>query len=80
MMNADTVYEVISKLIGDIHAVGETNADNKRLNNLKEQISLIEKLIFDVHLAATTKDRVEASMKKIGTVAFNFLNSLKGKD
>lgn len=35
-MNGDTVYQVVTKLIGPIHPLGSTGADDNRLDNLRE--------------------------------------------
>ena len=47
-MDADTVYEVIKRLTGSIYPIGETNADNKRYENLKVLLDVIDTLLKDI--------------------------------
>lgn len=70
-------HEIITKLIGPINAVGESHVDEQRLANLNETIKLVDRLISDIYSAASTKDRVEHSMKTIGQKAHSFLVDLK---
>lgn len=72
-----TLYDIVKKLAGPIDAVGETNADTQRLENLKATIELVDRLVFDIAVSAKSKDRKEASMEKIGGKAYEFLLLLK---
>ena len=42
------IYEVVTKLVGRINPVGETETDNERYENLKVMCELVEKLIVDI--------------------------------
>lgn len=72
-----TLYDIVKKLAGPIDPVGETNADTKRLENLKATIDLVDRLVFDIAESAKSKDRQESSMEKIGRKAYEFLSLLK---
>lgn len=68
-------YEIITKLIGPIQPVGESNEDSKRLENLTATTELIDKLLRDVSDASDSKkNRYEASMKQMGAQADMYLN------
>lgn len=71
--------EIVMRLVGPVHAIGEHNADQKRLANLKVLTSLIVSLMEEVEEAAKTADRPEASMKAIGNHARAFLFEALGK-
>ena len=70
------LYSLIKKLTGEITPVGETNEDGRRLKNLKEIISLTEKLVCDIEEASKYKNRIEYSMQEIGKKAYEFRNNL----
>lgn len=75
------LYDIVTKLTGPIEPVGESNEDEKRLNNLKELTYLVDKLIYDIdQVAMYNKDRVEASMQRIGKFADDFLTGLGIED
>ena len=72
-----TNYDVVKKLIGEIYPVGETHTDDRRFENLKEMIELVDKLLTDIDkVAYRNKDRVEFSMKRAGGCAKEFLDKL----
>lgn len=71
------LYDIVIKLTGPIDPLGESNADEKRYENLKEQINLVEKLLCDIRYVANNADRHEASVKRAGDKARNFFISLK---
>lgn len=71
------VYEVSKKLIGPVLPVGETHTDERRYENLEKMIELANLLLWDIREVSKNKDRHEASMKKAGTLADEFLNSIK---
>lgn len=73
------IEDVVMKLVGPVTAVGECNADAVRYENLNELTELIDNLINRVRDAAMDADRHEASMKKIGVSARDYLRML-GED
>ncbi len=75
-MEAEEIYKVVKKLIGNIEPVGETNEDNRRMENLKEIIDLTHGLLLDIEFVSTYKDRVEYSVKEAGEKASYFLKTL----
>lgn len=76
-MNSDTIIEVVEKLVGEVEAVGETWEDKRRLENLKKMIDLSDHLLRQIYEASLTRNRVEASMKKIGETAYDYLQSAR---
>lgn len=71
------LYEVVIKLSGPINPVGETNADNRRLENLKSVIKLTENLLNLIYDVAQNKTCPEYSRKVAGEKANNYLKNLK---
>ncbi len=70
------IYQVVKKLIGPISPVGETNADDKRFENLKTMTELVDVLLNDIYRVATDNERAqEFSMKRAGKHAARFLNN-----
>ena len=76
-MSSETIIEVVEKLVGEVEAVGETWEDKRRLENLKKMIDLSDVLLRHIYEASLTRNRVEASMKKIGETAYNYLQAAK---
>jgi len=72
-----TLYDLVKKLIGPVEAVGETRADEKRLENLKSMTILVYLLLSDIQAAAWDADRTEHSMRVIGRHAASFLQDIK---
>ena len=72
-----TVYDVVMKLVGPIDPLGDSNADAKRLENLKELTALVENLRYRVSQVVPAASRQEASMKAIGMHAKTFLQQLR---
>jgi uncharacterized protein (DUF1499 family) len=70
-------HDIITRLIGPICGIGETNADARRYNHLEQTIELVDRLVFDISQAATDKDSHEASRAKIGKKAQRFLDDLR---
>jgi len=70
------VHEIVTKLIGPIDAVGESQTDEKRLNNLKQMTALVDLLLGDIGSVRGYKDRQEMSMKLIGKHADAFLKDV----
>lgn len=75
-MNID-VYEVVKKLIGGVEPLGETNADDRRYENLEELINLIDSLIRDLHSVSHNKSRGEYSMHRAGKRADEYLLEIR---
>jgi len=71
------LIDVVRKLVGPIQPVGETRADEARLENLKEVGELIELLLCDLETAAMSAERSEASMMAIGRYAKMLLTEFR---
>lgn len=72
-MDKLSIYEIVSKLVGETIPVGETHTDNKRFENLNTTIELVERLLYDIKYVSQYKDNQEYSMSLIGTTADDFL-------
>jgi len=70
------IYDIVKKLIGEINPVGETNTDDKRFENLKATINLIDELLLDIDKVAENKDRCEFSIKRAGEYTYKYLEQL----
>lgn len=68
--------EIVYKLNGEISPVGETNEDNKRIENLNNMIDLIEHLVSDINDVSAHSNNHQFSMKRAGDKARNFINEL----
>ena len=67
-MKAQTIIEVVDKLIGKVDAVGSTHIDDERLENLKVMEDLVDAMIVHINYASKTKD-----YKKVKTIT-NFID------
>ena len=72
-----TYFDVVKKLIGPVHAIGSSDVDASREQNLKAMTDLIGYLVSEVQHAAKTKDRPESSMARIGKKAQEALDELR---
>ena len=72
-----SVYDVTKNLIGPIIPTGEHNEDQKRLDNIKMLIQLIDGFLSDLGVVTPAVDRIEASMAAIGKEACDYLNDLR---
>ena len=70
------IYDVVTKLIGPIMPIGETNTDEKRFENLQEMVSLVNELLDDIHSVTVHKTRGEWSMKHAGEYADKTLKEI----
>ena len=68
---------VTKKLLGDIDPVGESNIDEKRLENLEETIQLVDRLIYDIFQVSLNRNSQYHSIKILGERAHEYLKSLK---
>ena len=70
-----TNHDLVRKVIGPIHPVGESNEDSIRLENLKMMCDLVENLLYDIDdLICKNKDAYEASIKRSVERAKSFMN------
>jgi hypothetical protein len=76
-MNAKDIYNVVTKLIGDIRPIGETNIDNDRFENLKIMTGLVDKLLSDIdEITYHYKNNHQYSMKRAADFASKFYDHL----
>ena len=71
------IYEIITKIIGKILPIGETNTDEARLKNLTVHCNVTHSLLKDIILAASYRDRQEYSVQKAGEEAYRSLVEIK---
>lgn len=69
--------KIVMKLVGPVEAIGESNADRERLENLKTLTDLIDRLLSRVMVCTVTANRHEDSMMKIGMFAKNYLQEVR---
>ena len=74
------IHEIVKKLVGPIDPVGETNADDRRFENLKVMTELVGELLTDIDRVIPNKERVEFSMKRAGEHADKFYDEIGIKE
>jgi len=78
-MEAETIIEVVNKLVGEIHPFGASHIDDLRLSNLKVLCRTVEQLVVQIdNIAYKYKDRQEYSIKEAGIYADNFITKTLG--
>ena len=70
------IQEIIEKLVGPIDPVGQTQADNKRFENLKVMTGLVYDLLNEIKFVSRSKISYEDSVKKAGKYADQFLTGI----
>ena len=70
------IYDVVKKLVGHIHPVGETNEDGIRFSNLMVMTDLVDRLLTDIDRVGMQKNRQEYSIQKAGKFASDFLTQI----
>lgn len=75
-MNFTTIYQVITKLVGPIEPIGETNTDEKRFENLKMMTDIVNELVTEIEHVSYS-ERQQFSVKRAGKFADDFLKELK---
>lgn len=71
------LHEVVMKLTGPIYPVGETNADDRRFDNLKEMTGLVDHLLYEILNVAAQANRPEASIARAGRFADGYLKEIR---
>ena len=80
-MTADTIYEVIKKLTGDIAPVGDSAIDHVRFENVKIFIQVFNKMHMEIDdIAYRYKDSRYASERQIANECNKHLDSMGIKD
>ena len=74
-----TLAEIVFKLTGRVNPIGKSEVDEERFENLKAMCELVDILVTKIdEVAYDNKDRYEASMKKAGLYAQNFMTNTLG--
>ena len=77
-LKSNEITKVLDVLIGEVEAVGETNADERRLDNLKTLIGVTNWCLDRLQYAMESgQGRVEASMHTISYTAQLILDEYK---
>ena len=77
-LKSNEIIKVLDVLIGEVEAVGETNADERRLDNLKTLIDVTNWCLDGLQYAmACGRGRVEASIHTIRYTAQLALDEYK---
>lgn len=79
---ADKLYsvrELVFKIVGPIGPIGETETDNKRFDNLKDLIKLVDGLLDEINdVARENLTANEFSRKRAGQYASKCLKEFAG--
>ena len=76
-MEVSALYEVVTRTIGPIDPIGETNADNERLKNLELMTGLLDMLLTDIDdMIHINNDHHEYSRKRAAKAAKKFLDQI----
>jgi hypothetical protein len=70
------LYEIVMNLAGPITPTGDHGVDQRRLANLGNITGLVDTLVVDLVHVSDSANRQEASVKKIGEHARDFLSQL----
>ena len=73
------VYDVVTKLIGDVEPIGDSSADEFRYRNLKAMTNLVDRLLTDIVRVALQAGRQEASIRRAGKFAEQFLAEVQDR-
>lgn len=77
-MRSYGIIDIVDNLIGPIEPTGCHSTDSRRLNNLEEAISLVDRLLIDMdNLYHIHKDSHEQSVQHIVQRCEEFLKSLE---
>ena len=71
------IYDVVTKLVGKINPVGESNEDDRRFENLNTLTDLIDKLLSDIEYVARQNNEPEYSVSRAGKFASKFLDQIE---
>lgn len=77
MERIENIYEVTKRLCGVITPYGDSQIDEVRLQNIKDTISLAEKLIDDIFNVSEYSNSQENSIKNIANEANDFIKILR---
>ena len=76
-MQKMNLYEIVSKLTGDIEPTGDNSIDLDRLDNLEIYLDLCDSMLTDIQsIANQYKDSTAASEQNIGERAEDFIKSI----
>lgn len=70
------VFDIVMKLIGPVYPIGEHNADQIRLQNMKNLTKLVDRLLLEIKYVMPDANHREESMRAIGLYAKNFLKEI----
>lgn len=72
-LNTDNIIEVLERLVGDIHAYGETHHDNQAYENLKAYSEVFDHMLSKLCEESTNSDSYMGSVKANGERALKIL-------
>lgn len=77
-LKSNEITKVLEVLIGEVEAVGESNADERRLDNLKTLIDVTNWCLDGIEFAMESGEgRFEASMQEISHTAKKALDEFR---
>lgn len=79
-LTKDEIYKVLTKLIGEIEPVADSNIDEDRFENVKVFLAVFDEMHTQIdYIAYKHKNSLYASTKKIGEACAKYLGKL-GED
>ena len=75
-MDNAIVSEVVMKLVGPVEPIGDSYADEIRLNNLRHLTAVIDALLHEVTTVVQYRSSYQASCQMAGRKAKQYLNEL----
>ncbi|HKO88769.1 MAG TPA: hypothetical protein VJU83_09675 [Burkholderiales bacterium] len=75
-LEAETVIEVLAKLVGPIDTVGDTHAYEKRFENLRVLTHVVDHFLTKIDTVAMDKNHHAYSVKRSGEFASKFLDQI----
>ena len=74
-LEKDTIIDIIDILIGSTYVTGDHNIDTEHAENLQRLLEILDYYVDGIVNLAEYKDRPEASISKIGTLADFWIKS-----
>ena len=75
-LSAMVLHETICTLVGPIEPMGETNADARRIENIRVLTELVDMLLDDIQDVTRFVQRPEDSIRQIADHAAAFMNDM----
>lgn len=71
-----TNFDVVKKLIGNVHPIGETYTDEERFENLRRMTELAEQIIMELEKELENENHYADSIQKSGKYIKHWFESI----